>query len=321
MTPSRILTSGDYLTDVKWAGQRVIYREKLLLSNVIAELPSFERQQLGQNKYLDQISRLPHKDDQRSIPVAAVSKRYALVQHHEFVSWLTDGARRASLDPRHLETTLWMSEYGERVRLRVQIDATPFEPGDGWPLVLTAECINSVDRSCALEIRTTWVRLVCVNGISLTKDKDVFRMVHDKVWMCRQDPAEFFTEALCKATEEADTFRAWYLQPITLPQIRTWAEKQVAKDWGVQVAARLCLIAEKGQDGIVQRTPERVPFDRQSLRDVYVVPGAAKPSKNLFDVAQALSWIAARRPSVDDQIGWVNRIPAMIEQLKSSISS
>jgi hypothetical protein len=71
MTPSRILTSGDYLTDVKWAGQRVIYREKLLLSNVIAELPSFERQQLGQNKYLDQISRLPHKDDQRSIPVAA----------------------------------------------------------------------------------------------------------------------------------------------------------------------------------------------------------------------------------------------------------
>jgi hypothetical protein len=37
------------------------------------------------------------------------------------------------------------------------------------------------------------------------------------------------------------------------------------------------------------------------------VPGAPIPAKSLYDVAQALSWVAGHNPTVEDQIRWTDQ--------------
>ena len=45
-----------------------------------------------------------------------------------------------------------LSAYGERMHLEVRIPSFDFNPGDGHDMTLMVTCINSVDKSCALEI-------------------------------------------------------------------------------------------------------------------------------------------------------------------------
>ena len=247
----------EFYTDLKWMGQRVAHKKDLTLADVASHLPTFERESFGENEYLDAIVRKPFGTDKRHVPVASVSKRYALIQHHEFVGWLKEGVKRVGLKAESLPTELWMTDYGERVRLRFRISAKTFDPGDGYPMVFTAECFNSVDRSCALEIRMTWLRLVCVNGLTI-REKSSLRKIHDVVWMNRENPADFLAEQLAHADEQFATFKNWVAHPVSIDKVESWADEHVAKVWGVEVAARVCHIARSGHDGKVQRPPDKI---------------------------------------------------------------
>ena len=44
--------------------------------------------------------------------------------------------------------------------MRFHCPQRPLDPGDQFPLVLIAECFNSVDKSCAPEIGMSWLRSV-----------------------------------------------------------------------------------------------------------------------------------------------------------------
>jgi hypothetical protein len=305
---------------LKWIGQRVSYKKDLTLDGVARHLPAFDRESFGDNEYLDAIIRKPFGKDDRHIPVASVSKRYALIQHHEFLGWLKDGVERVGLKPESLPTELWMTDYGERIRLRFTASPKTFDPGDGFPMVLSAECFNSVDRSCALEIRMTWLRLVCTNGLTV-QEKSSLRKVHDVVWMNRDDPAEFLSDQLARADQQFKTFRDWVAHPVALNRIEAWADEHVAKAWGIEVASRICHIVRTGYDGPVERPPEKISPHLRIVKSEMEVPGAARPAKNLFDVAQALSWVASRRESIEDQTDWVRTIPVLISQLTNGTKS
>lgn len=279
-------------------------------------MPIFDRQSFGDNEYLDAIIRQPFGKDGREIPVASVSKRYALIQHHEFIGWLKDGVKRVGIKSESLPTELWMTDYGERVRLRFRISPKAFDPGDGYPMVLTAECFNSVDRSCALEIRMTWLRLVCTNGLTV-QERSSLRKIHDVVWMNRDDPAEFLADQLANADNQFKTFRDWVAHAVSIEKIEAWADEHVAKAWGIEVAARVCHIVRTGFDGSVQRPPEKISPHSRVVKSEIEVPGSARPSRNLFDVAQALSWVAGRRESIEDQTDWVRNIPMLIGHLSN----
>jgi Domain of unknown function (DUF932) len=177
--------------ELRWYGQKILIGRGLHLGNASEFLPKFRRDPFGENEYLDVIVRQPDETERRAIPVATVSKRYALIQHIELLRWITKGLREVGLAAEAVPVQLWMTEYGERLRLWFVIQKQSFDPGDGHEVVLAAECFNSVDKSCALEMRVLWLRLVCSNGLVM-KEKSRIRKIHDLAWMNRDDPAEFF---------------------------------------------------------------------------------------------------------------------------------
>ena len=47
------------------------------------------------------------------------------------------------------------------------------------------------------------------------------------------------------------------------------------------------------------------------------VPGAAKPAQTLYDVSQALSWLATNRNNTEERVDWQAVIPNMIASLRT----
>ena len=306
----------DWYNELKWMGQRVTHKKDLSLEDVSKHLPSFDREPFQPNDYLDIIIRKPFGNDDRRIPVAAVSKRYALIQHHEFLDWLKDGVKCVGLEPEELPTEFWMTDYGERLRLRFKVSSKSFDSGDGHLMFLTAECFNSVDRSIAFEIRMVWLRLVCLNGL-IVQERSGLRKIHDAVWMNRADPATFLADQLAHVDQRFKPFEDWIAHRVTLDRINAWADEFVAKTWTVEAAARTCYIARTGHDGMVLRPRGKVGPHERLVTSEIEVPGAAVPAQNLFDLAQDLSWIASRRKSIEEQVDWVRSIPTLIDQLRN----
>ena len=194
--------------ELKWFGQRARLIRNLTLPGVVDHLPVFERRKFGNNEYLDMIVRTPFQEDEREVPVGSVSKRYFLIQHRQLVHEICDGLSSIHIDPAKVPADLWISDYGERIRLRFRVSQRPFDPGDGYPLELSAECCNSVEKSCALEIRMSWLRLICMNGLSTTSEA-VLRKIHDSVWMDRTEPGAFIQEQLEKGDAYFDEIQDW----------------------------------------------------------------------------------------------------------------
>lgn len=67
--------------------------------------------------------------------------------------------------PDQLDGTLVLSEYGERMHLRVVVPNHDILIQRREALMLEVHCFNSVDRSMALQVWLGWYRLVCSNGL------------------------------------------------------------------------------------------------------------------------------------------------------------
>lgn len=192
--------------ELKWLGQRARRIQDLTLLTVLDHLPVFERHQFGTNEYLDAIVRMPFGANPSQVPVGSVSKRYFLIQHRQFIQEVCQGLSAVSIEPAGVPAELWISEYGERIRIRFRVPRRPFDPGDGHPLLLSAECFNSVEGSCALEIRMSWLRLVCMNGLSTHMDASL-RKIHDSISMNRSESGAFIREQWRRATFTFANFR------------------------------------------------------------------------------------------------------------------
>ena len=112
------------------------------------------------------------------------------------------------LHPQCLDTGLWMTDYGERVRLRFQVPSKTFETLEGLKMVLTVECFNSVDKTCGLEIRIKWGSSSSKKGLILL-EKSTLRKVHDSVWMNRDDGGSFLAYQLKNAENKLEVIRDW----------------------------------------------------------------------------------------------------------------
>jgi len=45
------------------------------------------------------------------------------------------------------------------------------------------------------------------------------------------------------------------------------------------------------------------------------VPGSPNEARNLYDVGQALSWVATNRNNAEDKTQWQSEIPNLLENL------
>ena len=136
-------------------------------------LPEFSIFPFGENEYLSYIERLPIGKDDRVIPVATVSNKYALIQHKDVFKFLQEGLDYAGLNTKQLTAKLKLTIYGERMHLIVNIPNYDFDPGDGEKIIMNVDCFNSVDKSCALQIGISWTRLVCTNGMMEEKKSSI----------------------------------------------------------------------------------------------------------------------------------------------------
>ena len=107
------------LTDWTWECANVME-----LTGTVAELfpqiPVFSRHPFRaggeETRYKDEIRRDPVKISDEPIPVATVSRSYSLIQHRDVLASVFRALKILRIDISGLESSLLLSEYGERDR-------------------------------------------------------------------------------------------------------------------------------------------------------------------------------------------------------------
>jgi hypothetical protein len=290
--------------DVQWFGQSV-YRVTGPLSGLPRELPTFTREKFtyenALNEYLDMIVREPDREDDRRVPVATVSKRYALIQHTDAVTWLSDAFKEHGWDVGKTQGTVWLSEYGERMRVQVPlpIKSIPVAVND----VISADVLlwNSVDKSRSFELAIRWMRLVCTNGMTIPVE-DRLRKVHNADWMAKASPVEFLNDRLTASAQQVtDSLQNLMAIPLASETALSWIDGDVAKQCGKFRAARLLHILNTGSDCAVGKATEaKKPSELEVTRGERV-PGAPDKAASVYDAYQALLWLAGKEKSVERQ--------------------
>ena len=302
------------LIDATWEGAAITSITGRL-GDIYQAVPLFSRHPFRsggeENRYKDEIRREPMRVDEEQIPVATVSKTYSLIQHREVLASIYRAMQLLNLQSAEIESTLLMSEYGERMLWTCQLPNFDFDPGDGHPIVLRMNCMNSVDMSTSLEVTLEWFRLVCSNGLMFGVGDSRMRKRHIRSF----DPADvagYLREQLSQAEREQSLYRKWREQKVSLEQCSKWVDTTVAKEWGPHAAARVWQVISIGVDGEVQQSKEKKPPHLLEVKATAEVPGAPVPTDNLFHASQALSWIAGTRKSVQERIQYITQIPALM---------
>jgi len=239
--------------EVTWFGQPVT-QFKGMLSELRTRLPTFSRQPFGpdgcQNEYLQVIIREPVGDDSRRIPVAAVSPQYELVQHRDVLDWLDGALATIGNDAASLSGTLTLSRYGERMQVRLSLSLFAFDPGDGHPMSLEVQALNSVDKSTALEVSLGWWRQVCSNGMKVQVKGSVSRRIHLVSRTGAPRVVEVLKAQLAVVPAEHKRYRRWLDMPVTLDLVERWADEKVAQVWGLPESNPLHNLSGHSEGGI-----------------------------------------------------------------------
>jgi hypothetical protein len=304
------------LLDCTWEGATVIE-----LTGKVAELfphvPVFSRHpfRVGgeENRFKDEIRREPLKITDEPMPVATVSKTYSLIQHRDVLASVFRALKMIHIDISGVESSLLLSEYGERMCWSCAIPNMDFDPGDGHALVLRINSLNSVDTSTVLEITFSWYRLICSNGMMFGLKDSQLRRRHIQS-LDPEDIADSLKEQLDQLPKERSLYASWFNTTVEPTQLVGWIDEEVAKKWGPHAAARVWNIINAGFDCEVEQVRNLKPHQLPVIsRDA--VPGARAPVQNLFHVSQALSWIAGTRNTIPERLEYVKTIPHLMAPL------
>jgi hypothetical protein len=304
------------LTDWIWEGAPVL--EFIgTVAELFPQIPLFSRHPFRnggeENRYKDEIRREPLKITEEPLPVATVSKTYSLIQHRELLSALFRALKMIHIDISALSSTLLLSEYGERMHWSCPIPNVEFDPGDGNPIVLRINCLNSVDTSTVLEIVLSWFRLVCSNGMMFGLGDSRLRRRHIQS-LDPQDIAGYLNDELAQVAKEQGLYKSWCRTEVKPAALMDWVDGSVTKEWGPHAGARVWKIINEGLDGEVEQIRKLKPHELP-LTNTSAVPGSCAPARNLFHISQALSWVAGTRRTISERLEYIRAIPALIEPL------
>ena len=109
---------------------------------------------------------------------------------------------------------------------------------------------------------------------------------------------------------------AWENAELESYQLIRWVDEIVSNVWGKKASCRAFHICTSGfdveyEDPFAKGKPSNKPVKR-----VRRVPGAPEVARNLYDVSQALSWIASTRPNSDERVEWQSQIAALVQRLE-----
>ena len=93
--------------------------------------------------------------------------------------------------------------------------------------------------------------------------------------------------------------------------------------WNHGYAERVYSIIETGQDIKIKKFKDKNTEENKDCSMVKVslegnVPGT-QPAENIYDVANALSWVSSHQNSLPKQYKMMSQVPTMLKKLESSL--
>lgn len=179
---------------------------------------------------------------------------------------------------------------------------------------LRLECYNSVDGSCRVVVLLGWLRLVCTNGLVIRETKIELSEIHDERLNLQRIP-EIICAGMQEVRKDEARMRQWTQTAVTPTDIVPWANKDLSVAWGKKAACRVFHICNSGHDVEIDD-----PFASGEACDKPVhrlrrVPGSPEVATNLFDVAQAMSWIATQRNNPHERLEWQSQVPRLMSKI------
>lgn len=273
------------------------------------------------NPHIRTVVRLPVSVTEQRIPVGVVSNTYQLAQHADVVEMCLKGIRAHDIEPNILRCEVGLTPLGEWMNFRAYFpESFSYHPEDGHKLTLRLECFNSVDGSSRLVILLSWFRLVCSNGLIISKTIAELSDIHDAKLNLNVIP-KIISEGLETVKADLERLAQWERSPVKTGQFEGWVDGHLAERWGKKAACRILHICRSGADVELLDLFAGGKPSEKPIKLLNAVPGAAKPAKNLYDVCQALSWIATQRNSADERLEWQGHIPGLIENLRSHLKA
>lgn len=272
----------------------------------------------GVNPFYKTVYRLPRNRIEKEVPIGLVSQSYTLAQHQEVGQLCMEGFEKADIDISTLRCELGLSEFGEWMNFRVYFpDTYNYRASDREDLNLRLECFNSVDGSSRLVIVLGWLRFVCSNGMIISETMEQLRDVHNKHMNLDRIPI-MIGKAMQKIKKEKARLERWGKEEVTESQITQWVDEVLADKWGKKAACRAYHICLSGRDVESADLFEGGPSTKKSVIKLDPVPGSPSTSKNLYDVCQALSWLATQRNSAEQKVEWQTQVPSLLDKLSKT---
>lgn len=295
-----------------WKDQPVLeFNDRL--DELVKLLPRFDVRGFGGNLFYNQVVRLPLPADPAEVPVGIVSNSYQLIQHTDLIQWTRAALQAAGVAEDIAQSTLYISTYGERMKLWIALNGLEFDPGDGHPLRTLISCQNSVEGSCALSIKVIQVREVCENGM-ISGIAEEIRKLHLGKELEEKVTLRKLKNMIMNTTAEQAVYTRWLQTKVSASQLDAWCDETITKTWGTREAARAASICRNGYDGKVKSLQDEPP-SRWQVGWEMIVPGANAPVENAYHAAQALSWIASRAHDLDTRDKRLADIPGLVNKL------
>ena len=144
----------------------------------------------------------------------------------------------------------------------------------------------------------------------VTEEKIQIRRRHGQG--LRLDPIRSRLEdALNSVTSDRERMWNWEQEKVQIGDIDEWTREHVATRWNRQAAARVFYICTQGCDVEIAH-----PFEKPS--EFLPVPGSPQSAESVYDVSQALSFVATRRRDVEERVKWQEDIPRLLEELPAT---
>lgn len=302
-----------------WNGQQVLTTQNQLLA-LRDRLPTFHREPFVINGITN-----PQFDviveDGTDYPVTTVSKSYGLMQHDTVFDQAIAGLYALGFDVHGLHAELSLTAHGERFKMSLTLPGYDFDPGDGCPLVLKMNLLNSVDKTTAVAVELEWLRLVCGNGMMYGIGSSGFRKAHFR-GIDDEDIAEYLSVSLHHVPQDRSLMQTWLTQEIALEHTLPWVDHAVAEFWGAPTAARIWQILRSGRDarpitlrGKDGEEPPSMPAHERPVEMLGNIPGAFAPVHTAYHAAQALSWVAKEHNNLGTRLRRVKEIPMLMQRL------
>jgi len=267
------------------------------------------------NPYMKSVVRLPRTQFEQPVPVGVVSNNYGLAQHHEVVEKCFDGIRVAGVDPNGLRCELGLTELGEWMNFRIYFpEDYDYERQVGDRMGLRVECFNTVDGSGRLMIMLGWLRFVCTNGMVIGETKTELRDIHNERLNIDRI-AEAIADGMKLVKNDLKRMGHWDTLPVYSTQIREWADADVSKTWGRKAACRVYHICDDGYDVEITDPFAKGEASEKPCKRTQRVPGSPERAGNLFDVSQAMSWVATGRTNPEERLAWQSEVPRLVDRL------